>query len=377
MNMPFTTEELKRYSRHFTLPEVGTAGQQKLKNARVLCIGAGGLGSPLLLYLTAAGVGTIGVMDNDVVDITNLQRQVLYSTHEVNQKKISAAKAHLNRLNPHVNVITYDQRLTEHNALSILSQYDIIADGTDNFETRYLINDASFHLQKPNVYASIFQFEGQCSVFNAPEGVCYRCLYDSPPPPGLVPNCAEGGVFGVLPGLMGVIQASEVIKLILGIGAPLVGRLLTVDALTMRFQEFKLQRNPECRLCVHQQPFHLLPRYQESCTMTNIANEHDEITPQQLSQLLESKTDFILLDVREPHEYEICNLNGYLIPLGQLSDRLNELDKNKLIVVHCKMGGRGQKAVCLLQEAGFKSVKNLAGGILAWAKQIDPHLPIY
>lgn len=374
-----STEEFARYSRHFSLSEVGIAGQEKLKSARVLCVGAGGLGSPLLLYLAAAGIGTIGIIDDDSIDLSNLQRQVLYATQDVSKKKVNIAKAKLAELNPHINIITYAERLDKKNALNIIQNYDVIADGTDNFPTRYLVNDACFYTQKPNVYASIFQFEGQCSVFNAhKDAPCYRCLYDSPPPAGLIPNCAEGGVLGVLPGMMGTIQAIEVIKLILNIGNSLTGRLLTVDALSMRFQEFEIKQHPDCRLCAHHQAFETLPDYSlMSCSAT--VGNIDEISVNALYQILQDKNkkNIILLDVREPHEYAISNLGGVLIPLRELNDRLSELDKNKSYVVHCKSGDRSRKAVKLLQEAGFISVKNLSGGISAWAREIDKKLPVY
>lgn len=372
------TEELVRYSRHFSLSEVGVAGQEKLKSARVLCIGAGGLGSPLLLYLAAAGIGTIGIIDDDFVDLSNLQRQVLYSTQDVKKKKVDIAKAKLAELNPHINIITYPERLHKKNALGIIQNYDVIADGTDNFPTRYLVNDACFHTQKPHVYASIFQFEGQCSIFNANRNApCYRCLYDSPPPAGLIPNCAEGGVLGVLPGIIGTIQAIEVIKLILNIGNPLIGRLLTVDALSMRFQEFEVKQHPDCRLCAHHQAFETLSDYSLISCATAIDNI-DEISVNALHQLLRyKKEELILLDVREPHEYAICNLGGMLIPLRELNNKLFELDKKQSYVIHCKSGERSRKAVKLLQEAGFTSVKNLSGGISAWAREIDKNMPVY
>lgn len=373
-------DEILRYSRHFSLPNVGSQGQLKLKNAKVLCIGAGGLGSPLLLYLAAAGIGTLGIVDDDRVDDSNLQRQVLYSTADVGQKKVLAAKARLEALNPHITIVTHDTRLTAGNALEIINQYDIVADGTDNFATRYLVNDACWHLKKPNVYASIFQFEGQCSIFSAPDGPCYRCLYDAPPPAGLVPNCAEGGVFGVLPGLLGSLQATEVLKLILGIGDPLIGRLLVVDSLTMRFREFALQPDPDCPLCAHQQAFASLPNHDMvACQLSDPQPASIvAINAHELDLLLKNNTpNLFILDVRETYEYEICNIAGKLIPLGELPQRLNELDRNASIVIHCKSGGRSTRACLLLQEAGFKDVRNLTGGILAWAKHIEPALSVY
>lgn len=374
----FNTDELLRYSRHFSLPNVGTEGQKRLAKAKVLCVGAGGLGSPLLLYLTAAGVGTLGIVDDDVVELSNLQRQILYNTDDLQQNKTQCAEIKLKQLNPHVNIIRHNERLTKDNALNIIRQYDIIADGTDNFATRYVVNDACFHAKKPNVYASIFQFEGQCSVFTAKNGPCYRCLYDAPPPAGLIPNCAEGGVFGVLPGLLGTLQATEVIKLILGIGEPLIGRLLTVDALTMRFREFQLQINPDCRLCAHHEAFETLPNHDlAACDIPFIEPENlHSMTVQELAKLQKNHVDFQLLDVREPFEYQISNIQGKLIPLGELPFRLNELDKSKLVVVHCKAGPRSERAAILLRESGF-NVKFLEGGILAWINEIDPSLKVY
>jgi len=375
----FTPEELLRYSRHFNLSQVGVTGQAKLKAAKVLCIGAGGLGSPLLLYLAAAGVGTIGIIDGDVVEASNLQRQILFTSQDIQRKKVVAAAEHLRQLNPHIQLVLFDELLTHDNALDIINQFDLVADGTDNFATRYLVNDACFHLKKPNVYASIFQFEGQCSIFNAQDGPCYRCLYDAPPPAGLIPNCAEGGVLGVLPGLLGTIQATEVIKYIIGAGDPLIGRLLLVNALTMQFQVLPVLRNPNCRLCTHQQAFDtLLPHHIQTCFKEN--QTMDEITVKELQQLMDQKTDFQLIDVREPHEYAICNLGGKLIPLAQLPlrlDELDELDKNQLIILHCKAGGRSMQALQLLKSAGFSNVKHVLGGVLAWAKEIDQEMTVY
>ncbi len=373
----FDSEELNRYSRHCSLPQFGVECQQKLKNARVLCVGAGGLGSPLLLYLTAAGVGTIGIVDHDIVQLSNLHRQILYSAEDINQKKVVVAKKKLAATNPHVDHIIYDEKIDRNNALSIISEYDIIADGTDNFPTRYLINDACFHLKKPNVYASIFQFEGQCSVFTTDDAPCYRCLYAEPPPPGLVPNCADGGVLGILPGVMGLIQATEVIKLIAGIGTTLAGRLLTYDALSMRFQEFGLQKSPDCRLCAHKQPFESLPVYENNICELKQEIKVPQISVSKLYQMKSENKSFVLLDVRELYEYEICHLDGKLIPLSQLAQRLGELDSSQLVVVHCKSGSRSSKAVKFLQESGFTDVRNLTGGILQWAKEIDPNMTTY
>jgi molybdopterin/thiamine biosynthesis adenylyltransferase/rhodanese-related sulfurtransferase len=366
MDFNFTEEEKTRYRHHFSLPMVGIEGQQKLKNARVCCIGAGGLGSPVLLYLAAAGVGTLGIIDFDVVELSNLQRQIIYSFDELGQKKVIAAKKRLLAINPNVNVIVHEEKLNMNNAFALLESYDIIVDGTDNFSTRYLINDVCFYLKKPNVSASIFQFEGQCAVFSAP-GPCYRCLYASPPPDYLIPSCHEGGVLGVMPGLLGTIQAAEVIKLIINIGHPLVGRLLVVDALNLRFTEFKLERNPDCILCHHQQSFSTLPRFQEKVCMQN---KVEEITVQELALLQEQEADILVLDVREQSEYDEFNINGKLIPLAELPNRLSELDRDKLIVVHCKSGGRSTRAAQYLLEQGFDKVKNLKGGMTAWREEI-------
>jgi sulfur-carrier protein adenylyltransferase/sulfurtransferase len=374
-------DEILRYSRHLIMPEVGMEGQQKLKAARVLCVGAGGLGSPLALYLGAAGVGTLGIVDFDVVDYTNLQRQIIHSTADVGRKKLESAAEKLTAINPFLNIQTFETRLTSENALEIFRDFDIIADGTDNFPTRYLVNDACVLTGKPNVYGSIFRFEGQASVFATEEGPCYRCLYPEPPPPGLVPSCAEGGVLGILPGLVGVIQATEVIKLILGTGDPLIGRLLLVDALGMKFRELKLRKNPDCPACGTHPTVTKLIDYQEFCGIRGeekaVSNGVPEIQAEDLKRRLDKKDDIFVLDVREPHEYQICNLGGYLIPLNDLPKRVNELDSSREIVVHCKMGGRSAKAVAFLQQAGFKKVLNLAGGITAWSDKVDPKVPKY
>jgi molybdopterin/thiamine biosynthesis adenylyltransferase/rhodanese-related sulfurtransferase len=374
-------EEVLRYSRHVIMPEVGMEGQQKLKAARVLCIGTGGLGSPLALYLSAAGVGTLGLVDFDVVDFTNLQRQVIHFTSDVGRPKLESAKEKIAAINPFVDVKTFNTRLTSQNALEIFSGFDIIADGTDNFPTRFLVNDACVFTGKPNVYGSIFRFEGQASVFGAKDGPCYRCLYPEPPPPGLVPSCAEGGVLGILPGLVGLIQATEVIKLILGTGQPLIGRLLLVDALSMKFRELKLRKNPDCVVCGTHPTVTKLIDYEEFCGLRGqekpVSNGVPEISVEELKQRLDAKEDFILLDVREPHEYQICNLNGVLIPLNDLPRRVHELDPSKEMVVHCRSGARSARAVGFLQHAGFAKAKNLAGGILAWADRIDPNVPKY
>ena len=378
---PLSNEEVLRYSRHLIMPEVGMEGQQKLKAARVLCIGTGGLGSPLALYLSAAGVGTIGLVDFDVVDFTNLQRQVIHFTSDVGRPKLESAREKIASINPYVNVKTFDTRLTSQNALEIFSDFDIIVDGTDNFPTRFLVNDACVFTGKPNVYGSIFRFEGQASVFAAKDGPCYRCLYPEPPPPGLVPSCAEGGVLGILPGLVGLIQATEAIKLILGSGQPLIGRLLLVDALGMKFRELKLRKNPDCVVCGTHPTVTKLIDYEEFCGLRGqekpVNTGVPEISVEELKQRLDAKEDLFILDVREPHEYNICNLNGTLIPLNDLPRRVHELDPSKEMVVHCRSGARSARAVGFLQQAGFTKAKNLAGGILAWADRIDPKVPKY
>jgi adenylyltransferase/sulfurtransferase len=376
-----SNDEILRYSRHLIMPEVGMEGQQKLKAAKVLCIGAGGLGSPLALYLTAAGVGTLGIVDFDVVDYTNLQRQIIHTTADVGRKKLDSAAEKLKAINPYINLRTFDTRLSSANALELFREFDIIADGTDNFPTRYLVNDACVLTGKPNVYGSIFRFEGQASVFATEDGPCYRCLYPEPPPPGLVPSCAEGGVLGILPGLVGVIQATETIKLILGQGDPLIGRLLLVDALGMKFRELKLRKSPDCPVCGNNPTVRELIDYNEFCGVRGeeapVATDVPTVTVEELKQQLDSKKDLFILDVREPHEYQICNLNGYLIPLGDLPKRVHELDSSRDIVAHCRSGVRSGKAVAFLRQAGFKKVRNLTGGILEWADKIDPKMPKY
>ncbi len=384
-NQPAATlskEEILRYSRHLIMPEVGMDGQLKLKNAKVLCIGTGGLGAPLGLYLAAAGVGRIGIVDFDVVDNTNLQRQVLFSTADVGKPKVAAAAARLRGLNPDITIDAHETQLSSDNALELFKDYDIIVDGTDNFPTRYLVNDACVLLGKPNVYGSIFRFDGQITIFGYPGGPCYRCLYPEPPPPGLVPSCAEGGVLGVLPGIVGTIQAAETLKLILGKGDPLVGRLLLFDALGMKFRELKLRKNPECPVCGEHPTVTELIDYVQFCgirgeeapsTVTNIP----EITPSELKARLDRGDDLFILDVREPHEYQICNLGGHLIPLGELSRRAAELDSSKEIVAHCRSGKRSADAVDFLRKAGFKKIWNLKGGILAWSDEVDPSVPKY
>jgi molybdopterin/thiamine biosynthesis adenylyltransferase/rhodanese-related sulfurtransferase len=376
-----SNEEILRYSRHLIMPEVGMEGQLKLKAARVLCIGAGGLGSPLALYLGAAGVGTLGIVDFDIVDYTNLQRQIIHTTADVGRKKLDSAADKLKAINPFVNVRKIETRLSSENALELFRDFDIIADGTDNFPTRYLVNDASVITGKPNVYGSIFRFEGQASVFATKDGPCYRCLYPEPPPPGLVPSCAEGGVLGILPGLVGIIQATEVVKLILGKGDPLIGRLLLVDALGMKFRELKLRKNPECPVCGKNPTITKLIDYEEFCGIRGeeqvVETSTADIQVEELKRRLDKGDDIFVLDVREPHEYQICNIGGHLIPLGDLPKRLNELDSSREIVAHCRSGARSAKAVDFLRQAGFKKVHNLAGGILAWADRVDPKMPKY
>jgi molybdopterin/thiamine biosynthesis adenylyltransferase/rhodanese-related sulfurtransferase len=376
-----SNDEILRYSRHLIMPEVGMEGQQKLKAAKVLCIGAGGLGSPLALYLGAAGVGTLGIVDFDVVDYTNLQRQIIHTTDDVGRKKLDSAADKLKAINPFLNLRLFETKLTSANAVDLFREFDIIADGTDNFPTRYLVNDACVLTGKPNVYGSIFRFEGQASVFATEEGPCYRCLYPEPPPPGLVPSCAEGGVLGILPGLVGVIQATETIKLILGVGDSLAGRLLLVDALGMKFRELKLRKNPECPACGKHRTITKLIDYEEFCGIRGqeepAGNDVPAISVQELKKKLDAKADIFILDVREPHEYQICNLKGYLIPVGDLPKRVSELDSSREIIAHCRSGVRSAKAVNFLRRSGFKKVYNLTGGILAWADKIDTTMPKY
>jgi sulfur-carrier protein adenylyltransferase/sulfurtransferase len=393
-----TNEEISRYSRHLILPEVGMEGQQKLKAAKVLCVGTGGLGAPLALYLAAAGVGTLGLVDFDTVDASNLQRQVIHSTATVGMLKVDSAELMLKGLNPNLNVIKHNTMLTSANALDILKDYDIIADGTDNFQTRYLVNDACVLLGKPNSYASIFRFEGQASIFGAKDGPCYRCLYPEPPPPGLVPSCAEGGVLGILPGLLGVIQATETIKLILGIGEPLVGRLLLVDALGMSFRTLKLRKNPDCPVCGTHPTVTELIDYDQFCGIEKpkdlgpleiaqnkavaeaaVVDGIPQMTVQTLKKKLDAKENIFVLDVREPHEVPIASIGAPLIPVGSLAERVGEIasHKNDEVIIHCRSGARSQKAALILKEAGFTNVSNLAGGILTWADNIDPSMPKY
>jgi len=375
-------DEMRRYGRHLIMPEVGLEGQKKLKAGKVLVIGTGGLGSPLSLYLAAAGVGRLGLVDFDQVDASNLQRQVLYSVRDVGRPKLEAAKDRILELNPNVKVDSYETRLTSENAMDIIKDYDVVVDGTDNFPTRYLVNDACVLLGKPNVYGSIFRFEGQISVFDASRGPCYRCLYPEPPPPGLVPSCAEGGVLGILPGVVGTLQATETIKILLGKGDSLVGRLLLFDALQMHFTELKLQKNPNCPVCGNNPTIKSLIDYEEFCGVgrggTNTMTEENEITVQELKHLFDTGANVNLIDVREPHEYEICHIKGSkLVPVSQIPLRVNEFNLTDEYIFQCHTGGRSGWAVNFLRQLGFKKVKNLTGGIEAWAADIDPSMPRY
>ncbi len=381
----FSNDEIARYSRHLIMPEVTLEGQKKLKAAKVLCIGTGGLGSPIALYLAAAGVGTLGLIDFDVVDYSNLQRQVLHGTKDVGRKKLNSARDRIKDINPNVNVVPHDAMFRSDNAIEIVENYDIVIDGTDNFPTRYLSNDVCVFLKKPNIYGSIFRFEGQTTVF-APhlEGPCYRCLYPEPPPPGMVPSCAEGGVLGVLPGVIGVMQAIEAVKLIVGIGEPLIGRLIHFDALKMKFREFKVRKDPKCPVCSPNPTITELIDYEQFCGIPQAQAEEDaeppvpEITVEDLKARQERGDKFVLLDVREPFEYDIARIPGSkLIPLGELPSRMSELDSADEIVIHCKVGGRSAKALRQLQKAGFGKLLNVEGGILAWAERVDPSVPKY
>src|SRR5215831_1638988 len=377
-------DEILRYSRHLIIPEVGIEGQKKLKAASVLLVGTGGLGAPLGLYLAAAGIGHIGLVDFDVVDFTNLQRQVIHFTGDVGRKKLDSAAEKMLALNPHLKITRHEVALSSENALDILKDYDLIIDGTDNFPTRYLVNDACVLLKKPNVYGSIFRFEGQATIFATEGGPCYRCLYPEPPPPGLVPSCAEGGVLGILPGTIGLIQATEAVKLILGIGEPLVGRLMLYDALGMRFRELKLRKNPDCPVCGDHRTITGLIDYNQFCGIP--AHEptpapgvaEGEIDPVEVKAKIDRGDPFVLIDVREPHEYQIAKIPyARLIPLGELPKRVNELNSADEIVAHCKSGMRSAKAVDFLKQAGFRKVKNMKGGILAWSDKVDPSVPKY
>jgi sulfur-carrier protein adenylyltransferase/sulfurtransferase len=384
-SVALTPAEIERYARHLIMPEVAMQGQKRLKAAKVLCIGTGGLGAPLSLYLAAAGVGTIGLADFDVVDLSNLQRQIIHFTGDVGRPKIVSAEEKLKAINPEVKIVRHEHIVDSSNALALFADYDVIVDGTDNFPTRYLVNDACVLLGKPNVYGSIFRFDGQATVFFPPEGPCYRCLYPEPPPPGLVPNCAEGGVLGILPGLIGVVQATETVKLILGTGNPLVGRLLLYDALEMTFREMKVRKNPRCPICGPNPTIRELIDYQEFCGMRSVEPPPatgmaavEEITPAELKALIDQGKHPFILDVRNPEEIAICRIAGStVIPLPELANRLGELDPGTAMVVHCKSGVRSAKAITLLQAAGFTRLKNLKGGILSWIKEVDPSLPAY
>ncbi len=378
-------EEIQRYSRHLILPEVGMEGQVKLKNSSVLLVGTGGLGAPLGLYLAAAGIGKIGLVDFDVVDFSNLQRQIIHGTKDVGRKKLDSAADSMLDINPYLEIVKYEVALTSENAMDIIKDYDVVADGTDNFPTRYLVNDACVLLGKPNAYGSIFRFEGQASVFGHEDGPCYRCLYPEPPPPGLVPSCAEGGVLGILPGVIGVIQATEVVKLLLGKGTTLKGRLLLYDALNMKFRELKLRRNPECPICGDNRTITKLIDYQQFCGIlppaaapTAEETKMTDVSPKEVKARIDKGDNFILIDVRETHEYQICSIpSARLIPLGDLPKRLNELDPEADYVMHCKGGTRSAKACVILREAGFKNVRNMTGGIGLWSDQVDSTVPKY
>lgn len=378
-----TLDEIRRYSRHLIMPEVGLHGQERLKDSSVLCVGTGGLGSPLAMYLAAAGVGRIGLVDFDVVDESNLHRQILHGSSDVGKRKVQSARETLSEVNSHVEVELHDVRLDSGNALDILGDYDVIADGTDNFPTRYLVNDACVMLGKPNAYGSIFRFEGQASVFCHPDGPCYRCLYPEPPPPGLVPSCAEGGVLGILPGLIGVVQATEAVKLLLGIGEPLVGRLLLYDALAMGFREMKVRRDPACPVCGENRSITELIDYETFCGIPDLEEQQRldmefEIDSRELKQRLDAGRDVFLLDVRNPDEYAICRIEGSeLIPLPRLLEGLHQLDSAREMTVYCHTGVRSAQAVNFLRGVGFTKVKNLRGGIDAWAMEVDPSVPRY
>ena len=376
MESPLSREELLRYSRHLILPEVGVDGQLKLKSARVLLVGAGGLGSPTALYLAASGVGTLGIVDFDAVDLTNLHRQVIHGTSDVGRSKLDSAAEAIHEVNPNVQVVKQEILLSSENALEILSGYDLVVDGTDNFPTRYLVNDACVLLGKTNVYGSIFRFDGQATVFCTPGGPCYRCLYPEPPPPGMVPSCAEGGVLGVLPGIIGLIQATEAVKLILGVGEPLIGRLVLYDALAMSFRELKIRRDPACPICGDLPSITALIDYNQFCGIKPITNEpvaYHEIESSTLNAMFQSGEDFVLLDVREPDEFEVSRIPGsILIPLGDVRNRLNELNPSTKTVVHCRSGMRSAKACEILVAAGFGDVSNLKGGILDWMQSEQP-----
>ncbi len=367
-NKSFSEQEYQHYHRHLQMPHIGLAGQQRLKQARVLCVGAGGLGSAALSYLAAAGIGTLGMVDDDVVAISNLQRQILYTYDDIGQSKVMTACKRLQKMNPHIQLVPHHLHLTSDIILDLFQEYDMIVDGSDNFATRYLINAACLQLKKPHIYGSISQFSGQCTVFAATAvSPCLRCLFDMPPPLGAIPNCAENGVLGVLPGIIGSLQATEVMKLILEIGAPLIGKMLLVDALNMRFEEMRFMRNVACQSCMSS--FAIPP--------LSASRSTPAISAEELQALFQQKTDFVLVDVREPFEYQHCHLDGKLIPLGELNVRLHELDKNKWIIVHCKHDGRSQHALQILRGQGFQQVNYLRGGIIAWIEKINPTLQKY
>jgi adenylyltransferase/sulfurtransferase len=373
---PLTKNDLQRFSRHLLLPEVGEEGQRRLKNARILCVGAGGLGSPAALYLAAAGVGTIGVVDFDVVDFSNLQRQIIHRTADVGRSKLVSARERIQELNPDVRVETIEAPFKAANAREIVEGWDVVLDGTDNFAARYVVNDACVLYGKPNAWGSIFRFEGQASVFAAPGGPCYRCLHPEPPPPGLVPSCAEAGVLGVLPGIIGTIQATEALKLVLGVGEPLIGRFLMFDALKMRFREIRLAKDPDCPICGTHPTIRELFDYDEYCTSAGAPSA--EMSASELKAMMDEGRAPAILDVREPFEADLCCIPGAtLIPLGELPRRLAELDPQAELVVHCKVGSRSARAVSILREKGFTRARNLSGGILAWIDQVDPTLPRY
>jgi len=382
--MNLTNEQISRYSRHLILPEVGVVGQEKLREAKVLCIGSGGLGSPIILYLAAAGVGKLGIVDFDHVELSNLQRQIIHGEDWVGKSKNESAKSSVKALNSDIKITTYNERLTSQNAMEIIKGYDIVVDGTDNFSTRYLVNDATVLLKKPNVYGSIFRFEGQASVFFAEKGPCYRCLYPAPPPPGMVPSCAEGGVLGILPGIIGLIQSTEIIKLILNKGDSLIGRLLLFQAMPMKFRELRLKKDPDCPVCSKNATIKELIDYDEFCSVgrgEENVKETDisiEITTHELKKLIDEKLSFTLIDVREPHEYQICRIEGAtLMPLATIANQMAGLDQTGEIITYCHAGMRSYKAAEFLKSMGFGKVRSLKGGIKSWSRDIDPSIPVY
>ena len=382
--MNLTNEQISRYSRHLILPEVGVAGQEKLREAKVLCIGSGGLGSPIILYLAAAGVGKLGIVDFDNVELSNLQRQIIHGEDWVGKSKNESAKSSVKALNSDIKITTYNERLTSQNAMEIIKDYDIVVDGTDNFPTRYLVNDATVLLKKPNVYGSIFRFEGQASVFFAEKGPCYRCLYPAPPPPGMMPSCAEGGVLGILPGIIGLIQSTEIIKLILNKGDSLIGRLLLFQAMPMKFRELRLKKDPDCPVCSKNATIKELIDYDEFCSVgrgEENVKETDisiEITTHELKKLIDEKLSFTLIDVREPHEYQICRIEGAtLMPLATIANQMTGLDQTGEIITYCHAGMRSYKAAEFLKSIGFGKVRSLKGGIKSWSRDIDPSIPVY